>query len=84
MSVEKDERAERLRLRAGRDPLDPGQMIQKPGERFRTKLAWVAFAVKQNIAPAPENVALGGTRIVVTTLTGQTYLVEQARWRGRR
>ena len=84
MPVEKDECAERLRLGAGRDPLDPGQMIQKLGEGFRPEFTRVAFAMEQNIAPAPEDVGLGGTRTVVATLAGQTYLVEQTGWRRRR
>ena len=84
MPVEKDERIERLRLGAGRDPLNPGQMIQKRGERLRTKFARVTFAMEQNIALGPEDVALGGTRTVVTTFAGKTYLVEQTGRRGRR
>ena len=84
MPVEKDECAERLRLRAGRDPLDPGQMIQKLGEGLCPKFARVAFYVKQNIALGPEDVALGGTRTVVTAFAGKTHLVKQTGWRGRR
>lgn len=84
MPVKKDECAEGLRLGAGRDPLDPGQMIQKLSEGLRPEFARVAFAMEQNIAPAPEDVSLGGTRTVVTTLAGQTYPVEQTRWRRRR
>lgn len=84
MPVEKDECIECLRLRTGRDPLDHGQMIQKLGECFRPKLARVAFAMEQNIAPGPEDIGLGGTRTAVTTFAGKTYLAEQTGRRGRR
>ena len=82
-SIEKQERAQRLILRRGRDlPLyrEPGD---KRAHLVLAHLGRVALAVEQDVAPNPGDVRLLGFQAVVSRADGLAYAVEQAWCPGR-
>jgi len=77
VSVEEEQRGQRLVLRGGADPAVDGEVGEEGVDLRLAHLDWMPLAVKDDKAPDPRDVGLLGSETVVTRPDRQAHPVEE-------